>query len=90
MGGAYGDLFVDVVVKSHPILQRDGYDLRCQVPVGFTTAILGGEVHVPTLTDPIALNLPRGTQSNQTFRLTGRGIQKSGKRERRSPCHRNY
>ena len=76
-GGPYGDLFVDVVVKSHPVLQRDGYDLRCQVPVGFATATLGGEVHVPTLTDPIALNLPRGTQPNRTFRLIGQGIKKS-------------
>ncbi len=76
-GGPYGDLFVDVVVKSHPVLQREGYDLRCQISVGFATAILGGEVQVPTLTDPIALNLPRGTQPNQTFRLIGRGIKKS-------------
>ena len=76
-GGPYGDLFVDVVVKSDPVLQRDGYNLRCQVPVGFATAILGGEIQVPTLTDPIALNLPRGTQPNQAFRLIGRGIQKS-------------
>ncbi len=76
-GGPYGDLFVDVVVKSHPVLQRDGYDLRCQIPVGFAIAALGGEIYVPTLTDPIALNLPRGTQSNQTFRLIGRGIEKS-------------
>jgi len=76
-GGPYGDLFVDVVVKSHPVLQREGYDLHCQIPVGFATATLGGEIHVPTLTDPIALNLPRGTQPNQTFRLTGQGIKKS-------------
>ena len=76
-GGPYGDLFVDVVVKSDPVLQREGYDLRCQVPVGFATAALGGEIHVPTLTDPIALNLPRGTQPNQTFRLIGQGIKKS-------------
>ena len=76
-GGPYGDLFVDVVVKAHPILQRDGYDLRCQVPIDFATATLGGEIHVPTLTDSIALNLPRGTQPNQTFRLIGQGIKKS-------------
>ncbi len=76
-GGPYGDLFVDVVVNSHPVLQREGYDLRCQIPVGFATATLGGEVHIPTLTDPIALNLPRGTQPNQTFRLIGQGIKKS-------------
>lgn len=76
-GGPYGDLFVDVVVKAHPVLQRDGYDLQCQVPVGFAIAALGGEIDVPTLTDPITLKLPRGTQPNQTFRLPGRGIKKS-------------
>ena len=76
-GGPCGDLFVDVVVKSHPVLQRDGYDLRCQVPIGFAIATLGGEIHVPTLTDPIVLNLPRGTQPNQTFRLIGQGVKKS-------------
>ena len=81
-GGPYGDLFVDVVVKPHPILQRDGYDLRCQVPVGFATATLGGEIQVPTLTDPIALNLPRGTQPNQTFRLIGQGITRSEEDEK--------
>lgn len=76
-GRPYGDLFVDVIVKPHSVLQRDGYDLRCQVPIGFATASLGGEIHVPTLTDSIALNLPRGTQPNQTFRLIGQGIKKS-------------
>lgn len=76
-GGPYGDLFVDIVVKPHSVLQRDGYDLRCQVPIGFAIAALGGEIQVPTLTDPIALNLPRGTQPNQTFRLIGQGIKKS-------------
>ena len=76
-GGPNGDLFVDVVVKSHPVLQREGYNLRCQISVGFATAILGGEVDVPTLAEPIALDLPRGTQPNQTFRLTGQGIKKS-------------
>ena len=81
-GGPYGDLFVDVVVKPHPILQRDGYDLRCQVPIGFAAAALGGEIPVPTLTDPIELNLPQGTQPNQTFRLIGEGIQKSEEDEK--------
>ena len=51
--------------------------MRYQVSVGFAIAALGGEIDVPTLTDPIALNLPRGTQPNQTFRLIDQGIQKS-------------
>lgn len=77
-GGAYGDLFVDIVVTPHPVLQRDGYDLQCQIPIGFATATLGGEVNIPTLTDSTTLSVPRGTQPNQTFRLPGQGIQKSG------------
>ena len=76
-GGPNGDLFVDVVVKPHPVLQRDEYNLRCKIPIGFATATLGGEIDVPTLAEPIALNLPRGTQANQTFRLIGQGIKKS-------------
>ena len=76
-GGPCGDLFVDVTVKPHPVLQRDGYDLQCQVPISFATATLGGEVNIPTLTDSTTLSLPRGTQPNQTFRLTGQGIKKS-------------
>ena len=76
-GGDPGDLFVDIVVKPHPVLQRDGYDLRCQISIGFAIAALGGEIDVPTLTEPITLDLPRGTQANQTFRLTEQGIKKS-------------
>ncbi len=76
-GGESGDLFVEVRVEPHPVLRRDGYDLQCQISIGFARAALGGEIHVPTLSSSVTLNIPRGTQSNQTFRLKRRGIQKS-------------
>lgn len=75
-GGARGDLFVDVTVKPHPLLSREGDDVRCQVPVTFAQAALGAELEVPTLDGTIRLTLPPGTQSGGTFRVRGLGARK--------------
>src|SRR3954469_2999658 len=48
-GGPPGDLYIFLSLKQHPMFQRDGNDLYCRVPIGFTTAALGGEIEVPTL-----------------------------------------
>ena len=48
-GATPGDLYVQIHVKNHPIFQRDGDDLYCEVPISFSTACLGGELEVPTL-----------------------------------------
>ena len=75
-GEETADLYVAVIVEPHPVLQRDGHDLRCQIPVSFAKAALGGEIQVPTLNSSAVLYIPRGTQYNQTFRLKGQGIKK--------------
>jgi molecular chaperone DnaJ len=51
-GGLSGDLYVDVQVRPHPLFQRDGDDLFCEVPITITTAALGGQMKVPTLAAP--------------------------------------
>jgi len=48
-GGPSGDLYVEVQVREHPIFERDGEHLSCEVPVSFAMAALGGSVAVPTL-----------------------------------------
>jgi molecular chaperone DnaJ len=75
-GGPPGDLYVEIVVRPHEIFERRGSDLLCEIPVGYSTAVLGGEVEVPTLGDEPSLRLkvPEGTQSGKTFRLRGRGV----------------
>ena len=73
-GGPAGDLFIEIRVRKHDIFERDGDDLHCQVPVSITTAALGGEIHVPTLTGKAAIDIPEGTQTGKQFRLRGRGI----------------
>ena len=42
-------LYVEIVVREHPIFERDGAHLSCEVPVSFITATLGGSIEVPTL-----------------------------------------
>jgi len=73
-GGPAGDLYVQVLVKEHPIFQREATNLFCDVPVSFATAALGGEIEVPTLEGPMKLKIPVETQTNKTFKLRGKGV----------------
>lgn len=72
--GGPGDLFLVVRVLPHHTFRRDGNNLNVTVPVDVTTAVLGGKVTVPTLTGPVRLTIPPGTQGGQTFRLQGKGM----------------
>jgi molecular chaperone DnaJ len=75
-GGPPGDLYVEVLVRPHPIFERRGADLACEIPISFTAAALGGEVDVPMLGKDASeqLTIPEGTQSGKIFRLRGRGV----------------
>ena len=73
-GGEAGDLFVELTIKNHPLIERDGDDLRCAVPITITEAVLGGEAVVPLLEGgAVAVRIPPGTRSGQFLRLRGRG-----------------
>ncbi len=69
-----GDLFVILQVASHPLFERIGNNLLTEKYVPLTTAVLGGEVEVPTLKTPVTLKIPAGTQSDKIFRLKGKGM----------------
>ncbi|HEY5795128.1 MAG TPA: molecular chaperone DnaJ [Bosea sp. (in: a-proteobacteria)] len=74
-GGPAGDLYIFLSIKPHAIFQRDGADLFCRVPLGLTSAALGGEIEVPTLTGEQArVKIPEGTQTGKQFRLKGKGM----------------
>jgi molecular chaperone DnaJ len=73
-GGPPGDLYIEIRVKPHDIFERDGDDLHCTVPIGLTTAALGGSIAVPTLGGTAQIELPEGTQHGKTFRLRGKGV----------------
>ena len=73
-GGPPGDLYVQIGVRPHPIFERDGQDLFCEVPINVVTAALGGEMEVPTLDGRVKLKIPAETQSGKLFRLRGKGV----------------
>jgi molecular chaperone DnaJ len=73
-GGPPGDLYVVCRVKPHPMFQREGNNLHCEMPISFSTAALGGEIEIPTLEGSAKIRIPAETQSGKAFRLRGKGI----------------
>ena len=75
-GGPAGDLRISVNVRPHPIFEREGYDVYCDIPITFTQAALGAEISVPTLDGKVKFQIPEGTQPGDQFKLRGKGIQR--------------
>ena len=75
-GGPSGNLRVSVNVRPHPIFQRDGYDVYCEIPITFVQAALGDDITVPTLDGKVKFTIHEGTQPGDEFKLKGKGIQR--------------
>lgn len=75
-GGPAGDVNLIVTVRPDRRFERDGDNLRTEVDIPVTTAVLGGEANVRTPTGTVALTIPPGTQSGRGFRLRGQGMPK--------------
>jgi curved DNA-binding protein len=73
-GRGKGDLYLLIDVLPHSIFQRRGDDLYTEAPIDLYTAILGGEVAVPTLKSSVMLKIPAETQGGRRFRLKGLGM----------------
>src|SRR5262245_47758089 len=73
-GAPRGDLQCVIRVKDHPLFQRDGIHLICQVPITFSQAALGGDIEIPTLDGAVNHSLKRGTQSADVLRIPGKGM----------------
>jgi molecular chaperone DnaJ len=69
-----GNLHVKILIKEHPLFERSGADVICEVPISFTQAALSAELEVPTLDGKVKMKLPAGTQSGHVFRLRGKGL----------------
>lgn len=73
-GGVAGDLIISVSVRPHPIFERDGNDLYCDVPITFTEAALGAKIKIPTLDGSVDYDIPEGTQTGTVFTLKQKGV----------------
>jgi len=73
-GGPAGDLQVQVAVRPHPLFERDGYNIWCDLPITYAQAALGAEVEIPTLDGKMNYTIKEGTQPGDIFRVKGKGI----------------
>lgn len=73
-GGSAGDLNITVTVRSHPVFERDGYDIYCEVPITFPEAVFGGDIDIPTLEGTEKFKIPEGTQTGTSFTLKQKGV----------------
>jgi curved DNA-binding protein len=73
-GGQKADLYLVITVGGDERFERDGNDLKTEASIDLFTAVLGGQINVPTPGGDVLLTIPAGTQASQTFRLAGRGM----------------
>ena len=79
--GGHGDGIVTITVKDHPFFEREGANIRLDLPVTLNEAVKGAKVKVPTVDGPVMLSVPAGSTSGKVMRLKGKGFsQKSGGR----------
>lgn len=73
-GGADGDLYLEFVVKEHPLFIRDDYDIYLELPITITDAVLGCKKDIPTLYGNVKLNIPAGSSSGDKLRIKDKGV----------------
>ncbi|MBA3898211.1 MAG: J domain-containing protein [Sphingomonadaceae bacterium] len=73
-----GDAIVTIEVGGHRFFRRDDNNIRLDLPVTLSEAVLGGPVRVPTVDGPVMLNVPAGSSSGRTLRLKGKGFTAKG------------
>lgn len=73
-GGTNGDLYIEIVVKKHPLFTRNGNDIYIDLSISSIDATLGLDEEVETVYGKQILHIPEGTQVNTTLRMKGFGV----------------
>jgi DnaJ-class molecular chaperone len=74
--GTAGDALIEMHVAPHPLFRRDGDNVLLELPVSLAEAVLGARVSVGTVTGPVTMTIPKGSDTGSQLRLRGKGIQK--------------
>jgi len=77
-GGPPGDALIEVHIAPHPFFRRDGDNIRMELPVSLAEAVLGARIPVPTVTGPVTMTIPKGSDTGTQLRLRGKGITRRG------------
>ena len=82
-GGPRGDAYVDILVKRHPLFEREGDDIYIELPISYSQAVLGDKVTVPTMQGKVEMKIPPGAQPGTKMRLREKGLQLALKRQKK-------
>ncbi|MBL8548375.1 MAG: J domain-containing protein [Hyphomonadaceae bacterium] len=77
-GGPPGDALVELSVRAHPFFRREGQDIRIDLPISLTEAVEGARIQVPTVTGPVAMQIPPNSNTGMMLRLKGKGVAGGG------------
>jgi DnaJ-class molecular chaperone len=76
-GGEPGDALIEIEVRPHPLFKREDDNIRIELPVSLSEAVLGGKVKTPTPTGDVMLSIPKGANTGTVLRLKGKGVAKA-------------
>ena len=81
-GGPAGDAFVELHIEPHPFFHRKDDNIHVEIPVTLKEALLGGRIEVPTISGPVKMTIPKGSNTGRTLRLRDKGTnsRKTGER----------
>ena len=72
-GGPAGNAVIEIEVRPHPLFRREGSTIRSVLPITLKEALSGASVRVDTVTGPVDLRIPKGSNSGNVMRLRGKG-----------------
>lgn len=75
-GGPAGDALIEIEIVPHALFTRQGDDIRLDLAISLSEAVLGGRVDVPTPAGPVTMTIPKGSNSGTVLRLRGKGVAK--------------
>ena len=73
-GGDAGDALIEITIRPHPFFKRDGNDIRLDLPISLSEAVLGAKIAVPTPGGPVTVTIPKRSNTGRVLRLKGRGM----------------
>lgn len=77
-GAEAGDALIEIHVRPHPFYRRDGDDIRYDLPISLSEAVLGGKITAPTPDGPVRATVPENSSSGRTLRFKGKGVPRRG------------
>lgn len=73
-GGATGDAYVELHIEPHAFFERRDANIHVEVPITLREAVLGAKIDVPTIGGPVAMSVPKGSNTGKVLRLRDKGV----------------